>query len=337
MRKIVGLLTALALLFMPIACAEDPVALQSENLVFPEDTAFNLSFNANKTFRILQLTDVHYDQSNYGIGIMQNIEKLVNLSRPDLIVLTGDIVSGQPATYRWIIFASFLSQLHYPYVIALGNHDSEHFLTRRHLYEMIRHFPNCENEEFEDGSAYLPGDMAVEIKKNASSDVGALLYLFDTNEYSNPEKQLGIRAAQTDWFEKKDRYYKDKGVTGNIPGLVFMHVPLTEYRTGASLPDASLVGARGEKEYTGLDSHAFFEALKRAGDIQGVFCGHDHFNEYVLDYQGIALCYGRKSGSHNTYQRYPTGARVIDLHEGEAGFFTFILECDGSRHHEYLY
>lgn len=32
------------------------------------------------------------------------------------------------------------------------------------------------------------------------------------------------------------------------------------------------------------------------GNILGVFAGHDHCDDYVVDFEGILLGYGRKSG-----------------------------------------
>jgi pre-mRNA-splicing factor SYF1 len=31
-------------------------------------------------------------------------------------------------------------------------------------------------------------------------------------------------------------------------------------------------------------------------NIRGVFCGHDHNNDFYGDYYGISLYYGRKTG-----------------------------------------
>lgn len=305
-----------------------------KNLKFPQDTSARLRFDKHNNFRILQLTDIHYDQSDYETTIQQNIRYLVNLSNPDLIILTGDIVTGQPATFRWIKFALFLAELKTPYLITLGNHDSQYLLSRKDLYEMIGGFSYCLNNEYADPEAFLPGDMAVPVLSRQSDNAETILYLFDSNDYNNPEKQVGMRPAQTEWFKNKSSGFKAADLN-NV--LVFMHVPLPQYRDAASKMQQSRIGNRGEKECVGLDGDGFFEALKQAGNVYGMFCGHDHYNDYVVRYEGIALCYGRKSGSHNTYQRYPSGGRIIDLHAGEKGFSTYIIDCSGNQSHNYLF
>ena len=52
--------------------------------------------------------------------------------------------------------------------------------------------------------------------------------------------------------------------------------------------------------------------------VMGVFAGHDHVNDYVCSWKGVALAYGRFSGGHTEYHDIPgdNGARVIVLTEG---------------------
>ncbi|MEG1186443.1 MAG: metallophosphoesterase family protein [Bacteroidales bacterium] len=318
------------------ACSENESfdADSWKKLKFPQDTPIIPRFDQNNNFRILQLTDIHYDQSDYENTIQQNIKDLVTLSNPDLIILTGDIVTGQPATFRWVKFALFLAELKVPYLITLGNHDSQYLLSREDLYEMIRGFSYCLNNEYEDPEAFLPGDMAVPVLSRQSEEPETILYLFDSNDYNNPEKQVGMRPAQTEWFKNKSSRYKAADLNN---ALVFMHVPLPQYREATDKIKQGWVGNRGENECVGLDGDGFFEALKHPGNVYGIFCGHDHYNDYVIKYEGIALCYGRKSGSHNTYQRYPSGGRIIDLHAGEKGFSTYIIDCAGNRTHAYQF
>lgn len=80
-----------------------------------------------------------------------------------------------------------------------------------------------------------------------------------------------------------------------------------------------------------------FDSFKAEKNIKGVFCGHDHDNDYSGQYKGIELVYGRKTG----YGSYgPTGQRggtVIKLKEfvNDQGktdftFSYYIVQEDGS-------
>lgn len=69
----------------------------------------------------------------------------------------------------------------------------------------------------------------------------------------------------------------------------------------------------------------------------GTFVGHDHVNDYLVDYHGIALTYGCFSGSENTYVRHRNGARVIILHEGKKEFDTYIVEEGNNKINQVKY
>lgn len=62
-----------------------------------------------------------------------------------------------------------------------------------------------------------------------------------------------------------------------------------------------------------------YTAFKKSGAIQGVFCGHDHSNDYQGDYHGIRLHYGRKTGFGGHEPRkdqanhLKKGARIIEI------------------------
>jgi hypothetical protein len=64
--------------------------------------------------------------------------------------------------------------------------------------------------------------------------------------------------------------------------------------------------------------------MKEMRDILGIFVGHDHDNDYAVDWKGILLAYGRYTGGNTVYNNLANGARVIELTEGEKGFKTWI-------------
>ena len=55
------------------------------------------------------------------------------------------------------------------------------------------------------------------------------------------------------------------------------------------------------------------------GDVEGIFVGHDHDDDYAVMWHGVLLAYGRYTGGDTVYNNLPNGARVIELTEGEKG------------------
>ena len=67
-----------------------------------------------------------------------------------------------------------------------------------------------------------------------------------------------------------------------------------------------------------------FAAMKEAGDVMGVFVGHDHDNDYAVMWKNILLAYGRYTGGNTVYNHLPNGARIIVLDEGARTFTSWI-------------
>lgn len=72
-----------------------------------------------------------------------------------------------------------------------------------------------------------------------------------------------------------------------------------------------------------------FAAMLLEGDVMGTFTGHDHVNDYLVNYFGIALAYGRWSGGKNTYGKLVHGSRIVLLKKGTRSFQTWIHQRDG--------
>ena len=71
-------------------------------------------------FRIAQVTDLHTGRSTPTRFLAQIIQR-VNESKPDLVVVTGDLVTH---SRRWVpVAAELLSRLRAPVVVTFGNHD----------------------------------------------------------------------------------------------------------------------------------------------------------------------------------------------------------------------
>ncbi len=73
-----------------------------------------------------------------------------------------------------------------------------------------------------------------------------------------------------------------------------------------------------------------FAAMIKSGDVNGVFVGHDHDNDFIGGYMGVVLAYGRFSGGNTEYNNLElNGCRVINLEEGQKQFSTYIRLCGG--------
>jgi len=290
-----------------------------------------LKFNSDKTFKIVQFTDVHYvagkDASKYSLDM---IKATLDAEKPNMVVLTGDIVVGSPTKKGWDEVLAPLIERKIPYMVTFGNHDDESEMRRHEVAEYVVTKPYLINKRsiVNEVRGYLNYSIAI---KGSDGKDGAIVYAMDSHAYSTNPKVKGygwFAPSQVDWFLKESQKYK-VGRQDTLPALAFFHIPLPEYTTAFNDMKNKRVGVRYEAECPPAINSGMFSAMLNSGDVMGTFVGHDHVNDYLVNYYGIALTYGCFSGSANTYQRKKNGARIITLFEGQRKFETYIRENDG--------
>ena len=290
----------------------------------------SLRFNDQGTFKIVQFTDTHIcweNQEEYAKAVNQACF-ILDTEKPDVVVFTGDVVTGAGADSAWVNFLKPLDEREIPFVITLGNHDREQELTERQLADLVLAHPMSLNTA---KSGWLD-DMAVEIKSSKGDEVAALLYCMDSGDYSMNERVGSFygwfRWDQVEWYRKTSFAYTNAHNGVPYPAYSFFHIPLLEF--GESFETGKAVsGVREEDECPGYLNTGMFSAFVECGDVHGVFCGHDHVNDYVVQKDDVYLIYGRFSGRNTTYFNLPFGSRVIELTEGDYGLRTWIREADG--------
>ncbi len=168
----------------------------------------------------------------------------------------------------------------------------------------------------------------------------AVLYFFDSGSYAPSASTSGIGGygwitfEQIDWYRRVARDLvrsRQAEIAPSVacPALAFFHIPLPEYN---EVWDQHLCGGvKQEPVCCPRINTGLFAAFYEAGDVRGVFVGHDHVNDFEGNLHGIRLCYGRASG-YNTYGKegFPRGARLIRLREGEQTFTTWLRLDNGS-------
>ena len=265
-----------------------------------------LEFNGEGKFKIAQFTDVHLDLGNpyrqaQAEKTIAQMRYILDAERPDLVVFTGDVVTGKPA--------------------------AEQDIPRAGIGRIVTSYAGTLNTLNADGEL---ADVVLEIAGKKSP--AALLYCLDSHDYSTVEGIDGYG-----WFTQDQiRWYRDRsaaytGANGGkpLPALAFFHIALPEYVAAWRNPDNTHIGRAAEDECPGELNPGMFAAMVESGDVTGVFVGHDHDIDYVVAEKGIALGYGRFSGDDTTYNNLRPGVRLLVLTEGERGFETWIHERDG--------
>jgi hypothetical protein len=300
-----------------------------------------LHFNSDGTFKVVQFTDLHfgsdYNEDLHTLAVQGTI--LTN-EKPDLMIITGDLVSGYMWNGRdkdwfyhhWRQLVEPMIVRNISWAIALGNHDIEADLSGNEIVALDSSNPLSLTKQ---GPSTIGGatNYHLPIYSNSSSDISQMLWIFDSGQ-NGCQGVPGwgcVQSSQVEWYKNESAYFTQQ--SGKvIPGVAFFHIPLYEH---LDLWNSKVVYGNLEEDVgvccssvnTGL-----FSAMHEVGDIKGVFCGHDHSNDYYGDYNGITLGYGRKTGygGYGPPAGWKHGARVIELTQNEAGIRTWLRLEDGS-------
>ena len=284
----------------------------------------DLRFNDDGNFKIVQFTDVHY---RYGWEAsktaIENITTVIETEKPDLVVFTGDVICDKPAREGLDAVLSTVDRLGVPFVLTQGNHDDEQDISHEEIYKYIQKYKN--------NIPTSSGDAVLEVSDGIKT--AAALYVFDSNAYAQIAG-IGtygwIKLEQINAYAAESRRLTEANGGTPLPALAFFHIPLPEYKEASMTDGDHLIGTRREKVCSPVLNSGLFTAMRTAGDVMGVFVGHDHNNDYSVYWQGILLSYGRYSGGNTIYNNLRAGARVIVMHKGERTFDTWLRLRDGS-------
>lgn len=215
------------------------------------------------------------------------------------------------------------------WTVTFGNHDSEgyNFHNRAAVAEMY----SDESMRYclfssDDGGAFGECNHVINVR-NGDGIITQSLIMMDTNAYKEDDP-LGIswnydriHDDQIEWYrgtvEKYSAYNEshyaslaeDKKVENaeclELKSLLFIHIPLMEVRDAyeeyvnnnrQNTANVTYLGGHdgesGKMVYCSEDEEEMFETILQLGSTKGLFYGHDHLNNFVLEYKGVTLSYG---------------------------------------------
>ncbi|XJS10194.1 metallophosphoesterase family protein [Aerococcaceae bacterium WGS1372] len=289
-----------------------------------------LRYREDKSFRIVQLTDLHIGSKPYAeddYKTFELIEKAFTQLDADLIVLTGDLMWSDGVPNAMEVYRELLecfNQYNVPIAITYGNHDSEDEYVRSDMRRMEsilhHHVPKQNSQVVNDRESYT-----VEIFDPSGKSVQSVLYVFDTG--SDAPLPVGIydwiQPEQVQWFNQVSQQYRRDN--HRKTDLVMTHIPLPEYWQAAENIVSGECNETNDMISAPYINTGLFASLYMNGQIGGVFCGHDHENNFVGIHHGIPLVYGQVSG-YQCYGDMARGARIIEINEEGMTTYTKTLE-----------
>ncbi len=298
------------------------------------------------------ISDQHYgpEADERGIALTG---KLIALEKPDLVLAVGDCISGDrcftSADVQKAVgnVGAAMEKAGVPWAIAFGNHDQEHFpatrLDKEAVLKIYESCPHNVNSEWACG-IHGGGNKNLVVSNAAGTQPVFALWLIDSGDYSGVKEEGydWIRTDQVYWYWRTSLAFEEK-YGHKVPGLMFFHIPLPEFRE--MIASKKIIGERHEPESPSAVHSGMFAAVRERGDVLGIFCGHDHVNNYAGRWHGVWLGFDGVVG----YRGYPhtpaddvtngraRGGRVFLLTESDPwSFRTWMRFQDGSTNWEAL-
>lgn len=293
------------------------------------DNTVVLKKEKGKDFVVLNITDTHFADYDYraftAFDVEAKIKALVAAVKPDLITLSGDIVCTDSTVYSIKRITDLFESFGIPWAPMFGNHDNEGNCDKNFLADVMMSAPNC-------------------VMQKGDADIGVGNYVINVAE-ENDDGSLNVvealvimdcrapdRQKQIEWFRWVAKGTNE--ISGNSAELsIVTHIPLAEYQYAydAAWDSEAEEWREGFNAYgeahesicydNGPDGipalQGLFDAIKESKTAKYVFCGHEHLNNFSIEYEGIRLTYCLKVGMGSGYRfNFSGGTEIIIGDEG---------------------
>ena len=310
-------------------------------LCFAESERAALKFDADGDFVILHMTDWHCDYPLPDLHRQLVLESIAE-AKPDLVVLGGDLSEAanedQPAAIREICEIFVRAEI--PFVITFGNHDYMHGYS---IDEMFAFYREYGGEYFigtdEDPCLFGCGTCSIPVYSNDGSRVAYNIYCLDSGDSVEGKGYDSVHPDQIEWYRSKAESLKNENGGDYVASVVFQHIIVQEiydklfptaekYNLGVReydsetydlvpIPNLSNIrdGYIFEKPCPGYYNHGQLDAMSENGDVRAIFCGHDHYNSFTVEIDGVDIVNTPSIKPHILLRKINWGSRVITLHE----------------------
>lgn len=311
------------------------------------DYIFEMQYHDN--FNILQLTDLHWNVNSSTTSSKQYLDKLIkevdrkikkdqgNDAKIDLVELTGDqfMLANTYHVKTFIEYMEAQATLYgFKYAIIWGNHDRHGMYSPNWLADQYRNAEHCFYKEFDDN---LYGRSNFVINLNQGNDtVWQIANLDSGASFSESPLSIGrnydyIRDDQVDWWKKIHKEAEDRSFHA-VPTIAYYHIPQQDngeawelVKSGEPMKNRFFklegFGDAGKDNYQSL-----FIKEGKLHSLKAAFMGHAHNVDWTVEYDGVVIGLGVKTGTELYYAHINPESANEDVQRGLASLVEPITE-----------
>ena len=365
-KKLLCVLLAAVTLVSLAGCAK--AAAYRDHL---QDYVYTVKYHDN--FNVLQLTDIHWNVNTSTASSKTYMDKLLKEvndhivktqgegAKIDLVELTGDMFM-LANSYHVDSFVDYFEkkaeEYGFLYAPIWGNHDRHSLYNPNYLAKKFSEAKHCVYIEPDD-DLYGRSNFVINLTEDGTKNSAAVWMLahldsgasFSESELSVFRDYDYIRPEQTEW------YLKEHALAGeNVPAIAYYHIPQDE--NGKAWKAVSEDGAEMKNKFFKLEGFADNGSEKYASDfidkakdhgLKAAFMGHAHNVDWTVEYEGVVLGLGVKTGSELYFAHIEADTEDKDMKAGLASVglsenfdligasLVTITNRDGSFDLEHLY
>jgi len=321
-------------------------ALKEDLLESLEDEDHVLRFREDGTFRVLVFSDIHGNSATIPQLVRDNIKTLVDREDPDFIMFDGDVTWNLSTESDLSSFleglTGYIEEKEIPWAHVYGNHDDENnALSRKEQQKVYGSFRYClsgnDDENISGVSNYV-----LPVLSNDGERIAFNIWAIDSGTYISEELKAQampkesifkgypfssyayVKTDQIIWYYQTSKMLE--AINGQkIPAMMCMHIPLQEcYNAWMNREKIRWENERNE-DFCGSELNSgLFVAARDRGDVKAMVFGHDHVNDFMLDFCGIKLCGCSTVSPLGYWDQSMAGARVLIAYEDGSEIKTYM-------------
>ena len=305
------------------------------------ESKIDLHFNEDGNFKTLILSDLHVYADGIDQSMKNSMKTLIDRENPDLIIFDGDTISGEAinndSIFKSVIsgVVEYIEEKQIPWMHVFGNHDAEHGYTKEQQQAVYETFDFCISKEG-DPSLYGCGNYVIPVYAHGSDDVKFAIWGLDSGSIISREEKEQllpttsdygsnsyleydfIHYDQIDWYIQTSKLLQKNNGGKVVPGIMAFHIPLQEtYDAWLNRYKLEWTGECREEIWASAFNSGLYAALYWRQDIKAVINGHDHINDFAVNYGGIKLCYTPSFSTKAYSAQDMWGGRVVVVNESD--------------------
>ena len=294
------------------------------------------------------------------------VTEMINAVKPDLILLTGDIVYGEfdDSGSALLDFIRFMESFQIPWAPIFGNHENESVKGADWQCEQLENAKYC---LFEQKTWTGNGHYSVAIAQGGK--LQRVFYMLDTNgcggasdasmANGHTTKTIGLGQDQIEWYTQEIMALK--AVAPDVKISFAYHIQAAifgkayekygfnqsvlqqdiniDLREDAAETDFGFIGRQMKNPWD--EDFSIYNGMKTLG-ADSIFVGHEHCNSASVVYEGVRFQFGQKSSEYDRFNYINTDGSITDtLKSGGkslmGGTVIPLSATDGTIKNPYIY